>query len=362
VVLDISGSMGGSFNKYYYDKRKKVNNKKSKMQIANTSITSMIDHLKGYDNFGLVLFDNNSYLAKPLREVRYTDIDAIKKHILKLKPRGGTNWSAGYKKGLELFENIGKDPEVENRIIFITDAMPNSGELSKNRLFGMIKDASQREVYTTIIGVGVDFNNDLVEYVTKIKGANYLSIHSEKEFKKRLDKEFDYLVTPLVYNLKMEFISNSFSIKKIYGTATNQTAPNTLLEVNTLFPSSNDEDGVKGGVILVALEKIAKSNDIKLKVSYFDRNGEKHQSIKNVKFDINNYYGGSAIQKASILSDYVNIIKNWLIDTRKGCNDKVSYPSFKILAKKCVYPPLPPRNFSTWERKSCKLQVSRGYI
>ena len=173
VVLDISGSMRSPFDRYYYDRRKKIkNSKKSKMQIANSSIVSMIDHLKGYDSFGIVLFDNNAYLAKPLRKVRYTDMDAIKKHILELKPRGGTNWSAGYKKGVELFDNIKKDPEVENRIIFITDAMPNRGELSKNGLFGMIKDASQKKIYTTVIGVGVDFNNDLVEYITKVKGAN----------------------------------------------------------------------------------------------------------------------------------------------------------------------------------------------
>ena len=159
----------------------------------------------------------------------------------------------------------------------------------------------------------------------------------------------------------MEFISNSFSIKKVYGTATNQTNPNTLLEVNTLFPSSNDKDWVKGGVILISLNKNGYENDIKLKVSYYDREGIKHQSIKDVKFDSGNYYDGSAVQKAIILSDYVNIIKNWIIDTRKGCNDKVEYPSFEILRKRCVYPPLPPKNFSTWERKSCKLEISRGY-
>jgi len=26
-----------------------------------------------------------------------------------------------------------------------------------------------------------------------------------------------------------------------------------------------------------------------------------------------------------------------------------------------IYPPLPPQNISTWERRSCKLKVSEGY-
>jgi Ca-activated chloride channel family protein len=361
VVLDISGSMGGFFDSYYYDKKIKIkNNKKTKMQIANQSISYMTKHLKDMDSFGVVLFDDRAYLAKPLRKVALTDMEAIREHILKLKPRGGTNWSAGYKKGLELFKSIEKDPEVENRIIFITDAMPNRGELAKDRLFGMIKDASKDGVYTTVIGVGVDFNNDLVEYITKIRGANYLSIHSEEEFKRRVDKEFDYLVTPLVYDLKLKLLTDSFIIKHVYGTATNQTDKNTLIKVNTLFPSPTDKEGVKGGIILVQLDKKDKGSDINLKVSYKDRDGKVYENIKKVKFDTGYYYGGSAVQKAIVLADYVNIIRNWLTDTRKSCNDKVSYPSFEIMTKRCLYPPT-IQNSSTWERKSCKLEISKGY-
>ena len=361
VVLDISGSMSSPFDRYYYDKKQgSEDEQKTKMQIANESIVSMIDHLKGYDSFGVVLFDNDSYLAKPLNPVASVDMEAIKKHILDIKPRGGTNWSAGYKKGVELFENITKKPDVENRIIFITDAMPNSGELRKDGLFGMIKDAAKKGIHTTVIGVGVDFNNNLVEYITKTKGANYLSIHSSKEFKKRLDDEFDYLVTPLVYDLKLELVSGGFKIEKTYGTATNQSSPNTLIEVNTLFPSSSDEKGVKGGVILALLKK-TENSEIKLKVSYKDTEGNYHENIKSVKFKNGYYYDGSAVQKAIILSDYVNIIKNWLVDARKSCNDKIHMPDFEILRKRCIYPPVFPKNYKTWERKSCPLEVSEGY-
>jgi len=361
VVLDISGSMSASFNSYYYDKKRHLNEHKSKMQIANESIASMLDKLKPKDSFGVVLFDNRAYLAKPLRDIATTNTDAIKKHILELTPQGGTNWSAGYKKGLELLKEATKSPEVENRIIFITDAMPNRGELAKDRLFGMIKSASKSGIYTTVIGVGVDFNNNLVEYISKTKGANYLSVHSSKEFKKRVNKEFDYLVTPLVFDLKLEFISKAYKIKKVYGTATNQSNPNTLIEVNTLFPSTTNEQGIKGGVILAQLNKID-SGKITLKVSYKDRFGKSHSSIKELSFKDGKYFDSKSIKKAILLTDYVNIIKNWLADTRKSCNDKVhNYPPVPILKSRCIYPPILPPSIKTWERKSCKLQVSSGY-
>ena len=105
------------------------------MTIANESIVAMMKHLKEGDRLGVILFDHNAYLAKPLRLVEHTDMEAIAGHILKLSPKGSTDWSAGYKQGIDLFASLHKeilDQSVyENRIIFLTDAMPNTGELRK---------------------------------------------------------------------------------------------------------------------------------------------------------------------------------------------------------------------------------------
>ena len=366
IVLDISGSMGSPFNRYYYDQGKKIENhedsKKSKMQIANETIVNMMEHLKDDDRFGVVLFDDRAYKAKPLRKVKYTDMEAIKKHILELRERGGTNWSTGYKEGLKLFDNIEKDSEYENRIIFITDAMPNLGELRKDRLFGMIKDASKDSIYTSIIGVGVDFNNDLVEYISKTKGANYFSIHSAKEFKKRLDKEFDYLVTPLVFDLKLQLISKDYKIDAVYGAPKANKATGEIFTIDTLFPSESKDGRVKGGVVLVKLQRVGKHEDsIKLKVSYKDREGKSYENIKNVKFKRGIYHDNSGIKKAIALSDFVSLMKNWLVDARANCNDKVNFPPIYILREKCLMPPVMPPQMSTWERRSCLLKVSEGY-
>jgi len=369
VVLDISGSMGSAFNQYYYDKGKKINieeSQTSKMKIANETIVNMIDHLSLHDRLGVVLFDNRSYRAKPLSLIKTTNISAIKNHILEIKQRGGTNWSAGYKEGLRLFDNLSHDNSYENRIIFITDAMPNRGELAKEKLFGMIKEASSHKIYTSVIGVGVDFNNDLVEYISKTRGANYFSVHSAKEFKKRLNKEFDYLVTPLVFDLKLEIASSSYSIDSVYGAPKADTVTGTIFEVDTLFPSDSSDEGVKGGVILVKLKKQGDSEDIKIKVSYKDRDNNPYKVEKTIKFKSGNYTDNSGIKKAIALTDYVSLMKNWLLDTRAGCNDSLNYPypPIHILQQRSlIYPPNRPiyPNIKTWERKSCPLVVSDGY-
>ena len=375
VVLDISGSMNSKFNEYHYDNLgNKVSNKedstKQKMEIANESIVAMLSHLNDEDRVGIALFDHNAYSAKPLNLVGKTDKKAIKDHILELKARGGTNWSAGYKEGLKLFDEVKAGSEYENRIIFLTDAMPNRGELGKDKLFGMAKSASEKGIHTTFIGIGVDFNNDLVEYVSKTKGANYFSVHSSKEFSKLLDTEFEYMVTPLVYDLELKLNNSIYSIEAVYGSPDAKLATGRVMKINTLFPSHNDGEATKGGVVLIKLkehQQRATTADLVLEVSYKDVNGKVHNNKQKVTFDKKDaYYGNSGIRKAIIVSDYVSIMKNWLIDTRAGCNDKTKWAMQTPVAimKRCmVYPPKHPPFpvISTWEGKSCKLKVSEGY-
>ena len=239
IVLDISGSMGATFNRYYYDAHTNVpqiDDNKSKMQIASESLVGMMDHLKDDDRFGVVLFDSTVNPVKPLRKVKNTDMGAIEKHILDLHEKGGTNWSAGYREAIHYFDGIKPEEGVENRIIFITDAMPNSGELRKDRLFGMVKSASKKGINTTFIGVGVDFNTNLVHYVSKVRGANYYSVHSSSEFKKRMDKEFEFMVTPLVYDLELKVTSGGYKIDAVYGSPDANLTTGSIMKVNTLFP------------------------------------------------------------------------------------------------------------------------------
>ena len=332
VVMDISGSMSSSFNSYYYGGKSlegdKTNDTRSKMKIANESLNCLIDQLKPEDRLGIVLFDNSAYLAKPVNLVGETDTEKIKEHILEITPQGGTNFEAGYTKGTELFtDKMLNDDEYENRIIVITDAMPNLGTTSKGELTKYVKENADKGIYTSFVGVGVDFNTEVIECLSDVKGANYYSVHNSEEFKKTLGEEFDFMVTPLVFDLELKFDSNEFEIAGVYGTDTKAKSTGTIMKVNTLFPSSSNSDGeVKGGVILLKLKSrmfttgYASKNDqnSKVVVSYKDKDGNVHTSEQKVSFDnlANEKYDNNGIRKAIVLTRYANLMKDWILYER----------------------------------------------
>ncbi|MBP3502502.1 MAG: VWA domain-containing protein [Clostridia bacterium] len=365
IVLDISGSMSSSFSSYYYDKKGYDSENKSKMKIAEECINNLIDKLNEEDRLGVVLFDNDAYLGKELNLISDTNIEAIKDHILEIEPQGGTNFSAGYKKGTELFDEYLDDKDYQNRIIVITDAMPNAGDTSSSGLMGSIKQNATNKIYTSLIGVGVDFNTELTEKISDVKGANYYSVHSSEEFNKTLADEFDYMVTPLIFDLDLSFKSEDYEIENVYGTDSVNKTTGSIMHINTLFPSSSNSDGeVKGGIVVLKLKKKAGSisNNISLNISYKDSKEQEHSNKEKVEFkqSMQDYYDNTGIQKAIVLARYVNTLKNWIIYERSNnqefiIDDNTGITEFDY-DESYIKDVL-----GVHERKSTKLTVSGNY-
>ena len=368
IVLDISGSMGSPFNRYYYDQfgqQVTLNDSeagKTKIQVATESIVALLGHLNADDRFGMVVFTDGASLAKPLDLVGKSDMNAIKNHILEIRATNGTNLESGMKMGSGLYQDLANaDPAVyENRIIFLTDAQPNMGDTSQNGFFGMLKANADNKIYTTIIGIGVDFNTQLVDYITKVKGANYYSVHSSEQFKQRMDTEFEYMVTPLVFNLQLTLQSDGWAIEKVYGSPEANEATGELMKVNTLFPSKREADQTKGGVILLKLKKTGPTGGkLTLKVSYEDRNGKPDSSEKVIEpgGQPAEYFENDGIRKAVLLSRYADLLKNWMIDERANISNGINWePTVNALGGILVPPTL-----GQWERQSVSLRVAASY-
>jgi len=368
VVLDYSGSMGSPFSDYYYDQfgnRVEVEadsgSSRTKMEIADQAVVDLLGHLEAEDRFSLVVFSDQAYVVEPLTKVGEKDLETVEDAILEVEEYSGTNMEAGMEKGTAAFgKYVEIDPwERENRIIFITDAMPNLGETGEGELLGILEENAEEGIYTTFIGVGVDFNTELVEKLIKVRGANYYSVHSASDFQERMDEEFDFMVTPLVFDLLLRLDSPGYRIEKVYGSPEADEATGEIMKVNTLFPSRAEEGEVKGGIILIKLEEVSGDANITLAVTYRDRNGTLDGDEAAVIFPQvePDFYQNDGIRKAVLLSRYADLLKNWIIDEREALEiDEPVEPSVTTEGGISVPPEL-----GEWERTSLPLTVSEPY-
>jgi len=79
---------------------------------------------------------------------------------------------------------------------------------------------SRENIFTSYIGIGVDFNTEVTENIVKVKGSNYFCISTEAEFKKMLDDEFNYNFFPCAFDVKLNVTSANpdYTVSKVYGT------------------------------------------------------------------------------------------------------------------------------------------------
>lgn len=376
VVLDISGSMKSPFNRYHYDQKHQEKSEQSdtrrKISIATEAVQNLTRQLRNDDRLAMVVFNNQAHLAKPLNPVGKTNMEKIREHIGKLPALGGTNFSAGYEKGAQLLiDRLAEEGEqYENRIIFLTDAMPNRGELSENGLFGMTERNARRQIHTTFIGIGVDFNSELIESISKVRGANYYSVHSGERFNQLLDKEFDYMVTPMVFDLSVRLVTDSVSIEKVYGSPQADLSTGQVMRVSTLFPSPSAEEAIKGGLVLLKLSDKPASGQMTLSASYETRDARRHGNEQRVDWQPKStsgpWYTSSGIRKGIVLARYANLLTHWILEERSRApkpltDSAAANPGFRPCTLASMQTRgicLPPPKLGRHERRSRPLTVN----
>lgn len=328
IVLDISGSMSSPFSRRRINQNSEQDDEDDedrdapKMEVATKAVAALLEHLRPDDRLGIVLFDNDAYLAKPLNLVSETDLEAIRGHVLELQPRGGTNMSAGLDLGTSLFEGLGDYDATaeERRIIFLTDAMPNLGDTSEGGLLGRTSRNAEQGLYTTFIGVGIDFQTELIQRITRIRGANYHAVHSSREFHRRLADDFEYLVTPLVFDLELQLIAEGWEIEDVAGSPDVDLSTGQVMHIRTLFPSPTKSGETRGGLVLLKLRQTAPEGLLKLRTSWVDRAGQAgsdEQRVTEFGARAPEFFENTGIRKGVLLARYADLLRGWMRSERR---------------------------------------------
>jgi len=361
VVLDVSGSMDSPFDRYYYDQygnEQEVEDAgdQSKLAVAKDALASLTEQLRPGDRFGVVLYNDRSTVAKPLNPVAETDMDAIRGHIREdVQAGGGTNLSAGLDDATGLLEEYaGADRTTyENRTIVLTDAMPNVGDTSEGGLRGRLETAAEGNLHATFVGVGVDFNTEVVDAITSVRGANYYSVHSPSGFRERVVENFEYMVTPLVFDLSLELDAEGYEIERVYGSSAAEDATAEVLSVNTLFASPTSDGETRGGVVLAKVGDVDGGGELTVRASWADRTGERTERETTVSFPDGGpeQFATDGVRKAVLLTRYADLLKNWMVDERERDgepeSDGIEVPDDDDLGR--------------WEQQSTPLSVSPEY-
>lgn len=223
VVLDRSGSMG--------DQRK--------MEYAKAALYSLIDQLSSEDILSIVIYDDVIELLRPAKRVG--DRERIKRTIEGIYPRGSTNLGGGMVQGFRQ-ASLNAHKEYVNRVILLSDGLANQGITDPYELNRIAREYRSRSISLTTMGVGLEYNENLMAGLSESGGGNYYFIESPHSLAHIMRKEFNAMTSILAQNACIELrLGPSVRLSDVIGYQWKQEGDMYVIPLGDLY-SSDDRD------------------------------------------------------------------------------------------------------------------------
>jgi Ca-activated chloride channel homolog len=184
VVLDRSGSMTGA-----------------KIEKARQAGMGLVDQLAPGDFFSLVADSDRAEVLVAAQQVE--DKDALKSQISRVRPGGSTALYAGVQQGAAQLERHLSARRI-NRAILLSDGLANVGPSSTRDLRQLGQALSERGIAVTTIGVGDDYNEDLMAGLAEASDANYYYVKDTEKLPEIFAKELGEILTVAARDVRIE--------------------------------------------------------------------------------------------------------------------------------------------------------------
>lgn len=175
VAIDRSGSMAGD-----------------KIEYTRQAAQFLVQNLGVNDMVSIVLYNDTVETLLAPEKVQRKDI--INQRISTIKPSGTTNLSSGWLESCNLVSQ-NKSSECLNRVILMSDGLANRGVTDTEQLVTLARQKFDDGVSTTTMGLGKDFNEDLLMSMASAGGGAFYFIESPE-------------VTPLIFKEELQGLLN----------------------------------------------------------------------------------------------------------------------------------------------------------
>ncbi len=178
LVIDRSGSMAAG----------------KKMAYAIEASAFVVQQLLPTDRISVVIFDQVVEVLVPGGPA--TDKLGLVRRIQQVQPRGSTDLHAGWAEGGRQAA-AGLVPGGINRVLLLSDGIANSGVVDPNVIAAEASGLVANGVSTTTLGVGDDYNEDLLESMAMAGDGNYYYIESPVQLADLFQTELQGLMATL---------------------------------------------------------------------------------------------------------------------------------------------------------------------
>jgi len=195
IFLDSSGSMA----------------QRGRLDLAKSCVGMLLDQMKGGDTLSIVVGGPSPELV--LDKVPASARSVIERVLSKVSPGGSTNLESGvvaaYKQALRNYRAGGF-----NRVIVFTDGIAELGARDSKAILEQVSAARAKGVSNTIVGLGGDGDEKLMERLADDGDGQYIFLDSEEEAKAAFEESFAAKFREVARDVKIQVEFNPESVAR----------------------------------------------------------------------------------------------------------------------------------------------------
>lgn len=202
LVIDRSGSMAGQ-----------------KIENAKLAARRLVNVLEDHDRVAIVSYGSDVSVDFASARLDANNRVILMRAINSVAIGGGTNLSGGFQQGFsEVSRN--KTGETVNRVILMSDGHANVGMTSMPQLTRLATTALSSDVSVTTMGVGLDYNEDIMTAMANEGAGNYHFIDQPSTIAGIFEAELEGLASTVAKNAAVAVkLAPGVTLDKLFGFA-----------------------------------------------------------------------------------------------------------------------------------------------
>lgn len=307
LLVDVSGSMDSA---YASETRNDIS---SLLDVTRFGLSRLPDSLKAGDVVNLVTFSTQATVlleAQSSQSALYIDT------VNSLATEGSTNINAGMLLAYEV-ANRTYDPQKANRVLILTDAFVNTGEVDPDVIAQQTVINGLEGIHFSGVGVGSRFNDAVLDILTDAGRGSYSAMITPNDAQRLFTDGFSRFIEPAVSDVRFR-LSYPQQLNQ-FQSAAEEISVNAedIQPVN--FSYNSDQFFLE---LFTGPEDLNAEQNITLDIEYTDDQGQSAQASISMRLDQLFPKGEASIRSAAMVATLANVIAN-TIDCDSALNSQL---------------------------------------